>query len=459
VDFTRLRPYQQQCVESIRAAYKQGARRVLLQSPVGSGKTVMFAAICATAATRGKSVLMLVHRRELVKQASESLRDWGIMHGVIAAGWHPTPSPVQVASVQTLARRHLEPPTLVVCDESHHVLPENTWGKLLARWPAAWVLGVTATPSRLDGKGLGGVFQTLINGPTVRDLTEQGFLAPVAAWAPPGISTEGLHIKRGDFDHQELDARVAKLGSTITGDAVRHYQKYGNNERAIAFCVSVPHLKATAGMFNAAGIPSAPIDGGMTMNQRDQTLWRFRVGQIRVLTSCELVSEGFDLPSCAVAISLRPTASLNIAVQQWGRIMRPAPGKRGVLLDHAGNVLRHGLPADDREWTLDGGSEKRKPRDTAASIRQCKICFAVAPARATVCPACGAAFEFKFREVEQADGELERIQAVQRVVQARREVGRARDYAALVALEKQRGYRRGWAAYVWAGRQRKGARG
>ncbi|NDF41803.1 MAG: helicase, partial [Actinobacteria bacterium] len=232
-----LRPYQHQAISELRASYREGARAPLLVLPTGAGKTVVFSAVSAGAAARGRHVLILVHRRELITQASAKLAGAGVDHGIIAAGFPASDQPVQVASVQTLARRLSSiswSPDLIVIDEAHHAVA-GTWSAALSRWPNAYRLGVTATPVRQDGRGLGAVFDSLVLGPSVSELIAGTFLTPARIYAPPPIADlAGLKARAGDYRPEEAAERMDR--PIVTGDAISHYQRLCNHKRAIVFC-------------------------------------------------------------------------------------------------------------------------------------------------------------------------------------------------------------------------------
>ena len=439
-------------------ALLSGASSVLLTAPTGAGKTVCFAHIAKRFLQAGKRVTILVHRAELLEQVSRTLTELEVEHGCIApdAPNHRM-RPVQVASVFTLVRRLADypAPDLAIIDEAHHAIPCTSWGKVLAAWKHTPRLGVTATPERLSGEGLSDTFSDILHGPSVKDLIAQGHLSDYRLFAPPVTYTEGIHRRGGDYDKRELAAATDK--PTITGDAVTHYQALAKGKRAIVFCVSIDHARHVAEQFNVAGIQSASIDGTMQRYNRHRILEQYRYKELLVLTSCDLVSEGFDLPAIEVAILLRPTQSLALYLQQVGRALRPYPGKPyALILDHAGNALRHGLPDDERVWSLEG-KEKRTAGESEKIIgcRTCGQCFAAVRSGVTVCPYCQYVFPIESREVEQVDGVLEEIDRQMLRVQQRREVGRAKEFTDLLAIQKQRGYKPGWAYYVQQARQRK----
>jgi DNA repair protein RadD len=433
--------------------------RTLLCAPTGSGKTIMFAYLASKMMQAGKRIYILVHRAELLEQVSRTLTDMEVKHGCIAPSYpNHANRPVQVASVFTLARRLADyrAPDLVIIDEAHHAIPRTTWGRTLQAYRQSARLGVTATPERLGGEGLADTFDTLLVGPTVRELIDQGSLCDYRLFAPPVTYTEGVHRRMGDYDKKELSQ--AADTPTITGCAVTHYEKLSRGKRAIVFCVSVQHADHTADAFKASGYAARRIDGKCSVWERRSLIHDFAQGRIQILTSCDLISEGFDLPAIEVAILLRPTQSLALHLQQVGRALRPYDGKsHAIILDHAGNTHRHGLPDDPRDWSLDG-KEFRQASESdgpSVSVRTCGQCFAAVRSPAPVCQYCRYVFPLKPREVEEVDGTLEEVdQAIVRQ-QQRREVGRAKDLDALIALGKQRGYKPAWAHFVYKARMQK----
>lgn len=450
-----LRPYQDRLANDIRAAFASGARRPIAVSPTGSGKTVLFSYITSQVLKRGARVIIIAHRREILDQISGTLKRVSVPHGFIQAGKPSSNQLAMVASIQTLGRRLDETPApdLVIIDEAHHSV-SKTYVEVFARWPEAKFIGVTATPERLDGKGLGAMFDRMVMGPSVQWLIDNGFLARPVYYAPketPDLSS--VHKVAGDFDRAETEEIIDT--PRITGDAVTHYRRLCNGQRAVAFCISIAHAQHVADQFCAAGIPAASIDGSLDPVVRRQRVADLTSGKILVLTSCELISEGFDLPAVNAAILLRPTHSLSMHLQQLGRALRPFPGKtHATILDHVGNCLRHGLAEQEREWDLEG-REKRTKKSKPVETKQCKHCFAIFTG--TACPQCGTEREVSPREVEEVDGELQRlsIEDIAAKRESRREEGKCRTLEDFKALARQRGYKPGWAYFRWQARQRK----
>ena len=450
-----LRPYQNQLANDIRGAFGSGANRPLAVSPTGSGKTVLFSYITSQVLKRGSRVIIVAHRREILDQISATLKRVGVPHGFIQAGKSASTQPAMVASIQTLARRldTIPAPDVVIIDEAHHSVSKS-YVQMFAAWPTAKFIGVTATPERLDGKGLGAMFDRMVMGPSVQWLIDNGFLAQPVYYAPREVvDLSQVHTVAGDFDRSEAEEIVDT--PRITGDAVTHYVRFCNRQRAVAFCISVAHAQHVADTFNSCGIPSASIDGTLDPEVRKQRVEDLTAGKILVLTSCELISEGFDLPAVNAAILLRPTHSLSMHLQQVGRALRPYPGKtNAIILDHVGNCLRHGLAEQERDWDL-GGREKRLKKSSLVETKQCSKCFAIFAG--TVCPQCGSQREIATREIEEVDGELQRlsIEDISKKREERREEGKCKTLDDFRALAKLRGYKLGWAFFRWQARQRK----
>ena len=445
-----LRPYQLQSVEQIRQAYRAKHRAVLFVLPTGGGKTVVFSHIAEQAAAKGNRICVLVHRQELLRQASASLSALGVRHGLIAAGRSMDLSAsVQVASVQTLARRLHRIPAdyfqLLVIDEAHHS-NAGTWAKVLQHCASARVLGVTATPIRSDGRGLGEYYQALVMGPTPAELTAEGFLASARVLAPPGPSMVGLRKRMGDFDMNQA-GQMLQAGQAM-GDCLAHYRRYLDGQTAIAFCCSVAHAEAVAELFNQHGVAAASIDGTMDGPTRERRLSDLGAGRLKVLTSCALIGEGVDVPSVAGAILLRPTQSVSLHLQMIGRCLRPQPGKTAVILDHVGNTQRLGHHLEEREWTLDG--TPKRDREKAPSVKVCPKCFSAMPSGARECPDCGHEFVAERRELTTVDGELVEVQRAE----AKREQATAATLDELIAIGRRRNMKNpaGWARHVMAAR-------
>lgn len=438
-----LRPYQAQMIDAARQAATRH-RRLCMVLPTGGGKSALIGHIASSAASRGRRVLAVVHRRRLVHQLTATMEAWGCA------------DTVPVRSVQSLRPTTMEPPDLLLVDEAHHLIAGNQWGRLIEAWPDARLIGFTATPSRLDGVGLGqghgGYFQQLVIGPDARWLTDQGFLAPARVFSWPGPSLAGIRTRMGDLDLQQAEQAMAGL----MGDAVTEYQRHLSGRTAIANCCSVAHAESVAAAFRAEGIPAAALTGTVSRQEQDRLFADLADGTLSVLCQCEIVSEGVDIPAVAGALMLRPTQSTVVWLQQLGRALRPAPGKTSaIILDHAGNARRPGLglPTDPREWTLEG--RKRRKTDPVPPVRSCPTCFCCVPASVTNCPECGHIWQAKVRELKRVEGTLSEL--AQEAIRWHR----VKEERACLTLEewealgRARGYAPGWARIRYAARLRR----
>lgn len=459
----QLRPYQEDLIERTRTAMTKH-RNVLMQAPTGAGKTALTVHMMATAASRGKTSMFIVHQTELLQQTSEALWNQKLSHGMIAPGKRKSKLPAQVASVQTLVRRleNYAAPDLIIIDECHRAAA-STYQKVIAAYPRARVIGLTATPRRTDGKGLDDLFDVIVEGPTIRELIDAGFLADYELIAPPidGLDVSDVKTKMGDYDKKELAEAVDK--PTITGDAVNAYKRHTPGQRCVVMCVNIDHAYHVAEQYKASGVPAAVIEGKMTGAERQRIMRDFKSGEIRVVCNVQLLVEGVDLPSIQVVQWLRPTQSMIIWMQGNGRGLRPAPGKLGLtIIDHVQNWTRHGLPDDDREWSLkarEKGKRKTKEDEEAElAIQQCMNCYHVFKTGPDRCPSCGEALPRKARpEIEVIDGELEKIDVAQIRKERKKEQGQARTMRELIELGIRRGMKKPaeWSAITLAARQGK----
>lgn len=398
-----LRPYQLKAEENIREAFRTH-RRVLLVKATGAGKTLTATHIAAGVAAKKKRVLILAHRRELLDQLSGALDKWRVRHSVIDAERIGIPrTDVIVGSVFTVFRRlrHMPQYDLIIMDEAHHCSGTNTFSRVMEHFPHAYHLGITATPARHTQEPLSDSFDTMVHGPSTAELIAMGYLCPPQVYAPTAPDLSGLHHRGGDFQIGELDARMNK--PTITGDAIKHYQKLAAGKRAIVFCCTVAHAEGVAAQFRAVGIAAASVDGKMDSYTRSSRLREFRAGTVPVITSVNLISEGFDAPEAEVGIMLRPTESMPLYIQMVGRLLRTYPGKqRAIILDHAGLTLKHDMPDAPREWSLDGVT--RAPTESVPRVVVCQKCYACHSGGE--CPRCGHENRGHERKLRHVDGEL-----------------------------------------------------
>lgn len=384
--------------------------------------------------------LFLVHRLELVEQAAERFRRHGIQAGIIQGDTPTTPeAPVQVASVQSLSRRTKPPATLVITDEAHHAVA-GSFADVIEAYPDAFHVGITATPYRLDGRGLGTLFEEIIVAAYPHELVELGYLVKPRIYTAPPPDLAGIRKVAGDYAQGQLSERMTSL----VGDVVRTWEKLGQSRKTVAFAVDIAHSKALTERFLEAGVPAEHFDGSDDRPTRRAVLDRFRSGEIKVLSNCSLISEGFDLPEIGVVQMARPTASRALYKQQIGRAMRPAEGKSDcVLLDNAGNFSRFGDPLDVEEYSLT--DEVKIPHETP--VKPCKNCFAIIPASARICPYCGFEPPVEPHVVTETDEELVETSVINARYQQMGFEERVCLYRKLLSDAGMAGYRPGWAAF------------
>ena len=445
---TKLRKYQAEAVEGVRNLFRQKNKRCLLVLPTGAGKTIVFNHVAGIA--KG-NVLILVHRIELLQQTVDK---YGGEIGVIVSG-KPTPNNrVIVGMVSTVVNRLAEmpPPSLIIIDEAHHA-NATTYTRITSHFNCH-VLGVTATPCRADGSGLRKSFDAMFVGPSINQLVELGHLSPPRVFAPSEIDTRAIKITVGDFDKKQSVELMEK--PQIVGDIISNYKTIGKEQTAVVFCISVAHAKNMAEKFREAGYTAESIDGNTPKDERKKILAELGKS-LNVLCSCDIISEGFDVPDIAVAILLRPTQSRSLYIQQVGRALRKAEGKNeAIIIDHVGNTKRHGHILSEQNWNLD--AEKVKGRiktedEEDVNIRQCLQCYSIFLAPSVECPNCGAEVETKQRKIEAKAGELVEIQAEQK--RKKDEQRFARSLEDLIEIGKKRGYKPGWARHIWKVRQQR----
>lgn len=400
-----LRPYQLAAVEEIRQRYRQGAKKVLCVAPTGAGKTVLFSHIAQKATERGSRVIVIAHRTELIDQASGKLNQFGLAHGIVQANRPSAPHrPVQIASIQTLqaSSRRIPPADLVVIDEAHHVTKKNGYSKVLEYYPNAKVLGVTATPWRLDGKGLGDVFEQHVIAATPRQLRDEGFLVPVGGWQYEAIDTTQARVRQGDFVVGDLAA--AATDAKVVGDVVSEWLQHARGKRSVLFAINIEHSQFMAQAFVRAGVRAEHVDGTMGATERRNIINRLRSGETEVLCNCNVLTEGFDCPELECVMLCRPTLSTALFLQMVGRGLRPADGKEMCRIhDHAGCLEAHGHPYAERDYSPETTAQVHRGGGGAPRLLVCKQCKAIVDR--WPCTACGympKPEEIDFRPVDAA---------------------------------------------------------
>lgn len=435
----KLRPYQAETIRKVSEAFTQGYKRPCVAAACGAGKTVIFAFMADAIQKNGHTIWFLVHRRELLEQTEATFKRFGIECINIHIG--------MVATVANHLDRWPKPHTIIF-DECHYSAA-RTWGKIIEAYPDAYIIGLTATPCRLDGKPLSSIYDSLIEGPQAAELIEAGYLSPYRYYAPTVTDLSALKRKGSDFDATQ--AAEMLMENAVYGDVIHHYKTLADGKKAICYCCSVKHSKAMAEAFRNAGYRAVHFDGDTPSKERTQIIEQFRSGEVQILCNVDLISVGFDCPDCECCILLRPTMSTALYIQQACRAIRYAEGKTAIILDHVGNVHRHGLPDEHRNWSLDGGLKKRKEYgDTGRlSVRTCERCFSAYDGKLKQCPFCGAAPKLTPREIKNIK-EI-RLQEVKRKADEKVDsvvsADQCKTFAELQAYARKKGYKPGWAYF------------
>ncbi len=410
-----LRSYQQRALDRIRELGRTGKRRVALVSPTASGKTIMAGAIMEGAMRKGSRVLFLAHRKELIDQPSRLLDQMSIDHGVIKANhWRRRPdAPVQVASMQTLLRRELPPADLVVIDEAHRVAGAG-YTQILQQYPKAFVLLLTATPWRLDGRGLADYADEIVEVAQVQELIDEGYLCPLRIYAPDQPDLSGIKSRCGDYDQRALGQKMQE--TQLVGRIVDEWKRLGEGRRTLLFASSIEHSLDVVQRFKDAGISADHLDGTMDDSRREHVLARLDRGETTVLSNVDCVVEGFDLPSIGCVVGARPSKSLTRVLQAIGRCMRIEEGKPyAIVLDHAGWIREHGLPTQHREWTLEGRKKGEKRAEAIVPLVTCETCGTIRPHTQPFCATCRGVQTCVFKGIPiEVDGKLVEVTSIYR---------------------------------------------
>lgn len=450
-----LYDYQEKLVDQLREAIRTQQVPVLLWAPCGAGKGTLATYMIQRAAANGLRVLFLVNRRGLVHDQSRRLDRLGLDHGIIMAGvsrrkpWLN----VHIASIDTLHRRETLPPAdLIFIDECHFSV-SPTWKSIISRYAGVPLIGMSATPARLDGRGLGEIYKKIILGPSTRWLIDHGKLSPTRVFAPTTPDVSGVKIQHGEYNQKQLATVMDR--KPLIGDIVDHWKRLGRGRPTILFAVNRKHAQHCREQFSAAGIRAEYADGEMPDSERDALWARLARYETEIACTVGIVSYGWDVPEVACAIDVKPTESLTDWLQRVGRIQRTAPGKiNAVYLDHAGNTSRFGFSDDDRSWDLAGAKRcARTDRDPALAVRMCQQCWAAFASTAAVCPHCGWQYQTKTKAPEVIEGELQEITAASagRPVYTIRHLSANPEIARLQKIAAERGYKPGW---VWGEIQR-----
>ena len=460
-----LRPYQEQLINDVRSAVAKGNRRVLIQLETGGGKTRVASEIILRSVAKKWKILFIVHRKELLDQAKRTIEGMGVGCGSVGAGeMYDASMNVHVGMVQTIVKRNIPEHDLIFADEAHRIMAPS-WLSVIEKHKKALVLGLTATPIRLDGKGLGDVFQTMVNGPNYEELVAMGHLSGYRCFHNP-LDLSKLRRRGGEFTKESIDELLDGVG-TIWGDAVEQYQKNIPGKKALIFCHSVDASKNVAAEFRKHGILAGHIDGSTPKAVRDKAIEMFKSGDLKILSNVDIATEGFDTPDCDGVLILRPTDSVGLHRQIIGRALRPSEGKTAIIIDLVGNCKRHGLPDWPMEWSLET-KKRKKGESSTIKVKNCPKCKAANPPARKICMVCEEVIETKERlGPATGDGDIremtkEEREALLKIKKQKmaNERASAASVEALEELGRIRGYRnpRKWALNVRNGRILKNAK-
>ena len=436
-------------VSKTRGHIADGAEGVLIQSPPGSGKSIVIAEIAKLATNKKNNIMFLVHRKELADQIADTFRQHEVNDRYVT-----------IMTVGKVANRlgQLPRPSIIITDETHHSRA-STYRKIYDHYHDAIRLGFTATPWRMSGKGFLDIYDVMVEGKSVDWLIDNNFLAPYDYYAPTLADMDKLKkSSTGDYTKQSMDESV----KAIFGDVVSHYNKLAAGEKSIVYAHSIEASKRMALEFQQAGINAVHADSLTPPKERAEIMDAFKMGTIQVLCNVDLISEGFNVPDCSCVIMIRPTASLVLYLQQAMRSMRYQPNKKAIIIDHVGNYMRHGLPNTDRQWTLEDieKSSKKKDRpEDLISLTSCPHCFGVIQSGSNPCPLCDMSIVIEAKELEVVDAELKQIDQISfktdyRAIRLKKEYAK-KEVSELKSLEdfflyaKSRGYKDGWIKFQY----------
>jgi len=426
----KLREYQIKIIEDTRQELRNGNKKICIVAPCGSGKSVVLSTIIKTATSKGNGVLFLVHRKELIEQISSTMQVLGVDMDMC-----------ECYMVQTATRRlnKIKKPAIIVVDEVHHVL-SRSYMNIIEYFSDAILLGFTATPVRMNEGGLGKAFNALIKTVSTRWLIDNNYLADYRYFASSLISLEGIKVKRGDYDSEQVRGLVEQ--SRVYGETVSNWERIAKGKKTIVYCSSITSSIETVEAFNSSGYNAVHLDGNTSKTVRALEVQKFRDGETMILSNVDLFGEGFDIPDCECVVLVRPTKSLSLYIQQSMRSMRYKEGKTAIIIDHVNNVMEHGLPDDDREWTLE--TKKRKKTKCEAPIRVCEECYAVVGVSVKECPECGFIFPVNSNDNEVVQDNLMEIDREKFKRANYDEYKDITTFEKMCAFQKDKKYKFGW---------------
>lgn len=430
-----LRDYQEELLVEVYKNIDLKMKKIMVQSPAGSGKSVTMSEVARRATDKGNRVLFIVHRRELVSQIKGTF----IANDVDMNLCH-------VGMVQTVANRiknGKEPtPAIILVDEAHHSLAK-TYVNIFESFLNAYVFGFTATPWRMSNKGFTDVFENLVLGKSVQWLIDNERLAPFKYYSKNLMNDKKLKTQRGEYTN---DSITLALEPKIYGDVIDNYRKFADNKKTIVYTHNVESSKTVAEKFNENGYSALQVDGKTHHKQRELAMEMFREGKVNILVNAELYGEGVDVPDCECVILLRPTESLTLFIQQTMRAMRYQPNKQAIIIDHVGNYSRHGLPNTEHDWHEHfKGSNKKSTSSNSVPIKECPTCFGVVESAYTICPYCGSEFPKEEAQELSVDESAELEEVTNEMITLNfKTPEECNNMKELTELGKSLGYKPGW---------------
>lgn len=462
----KLRDYQQETVDNIYQSMKQGNRRIIVQQPPRTGKTVIMAEIARKTTDKDNRVMFIIHRKEVLAQAESTFEKQGVKMDFATMGM-----------VQTLTRRvnKLVEPQLILIDEAHHALSQS-YRRIIDAFPNAYILYFTATPIRTGHNQLDQIADDIIVGKSIKWLTQHHFLAPFHYYGLGDIDRSKLRKQNGDYSSQSMDEAISHQ---IYGHIVQQYQRLANGKQAVVYCHSIESAKKVTEQFTQAEITAAEIDGGTDSKTRDQLVQKFRNQELTILANVNLFTEGVDLPNVDCVIMARPTSSLALYLQFSMRCLNPRKGKTAMIIDHVDNFLNFGLPSSDRNWSeAIITKDKRKTKsstDNGPAIAQCNYCFGTFyrdQMKNNCCPLCGHELREENKDYKIVNVDLQEIKENQAVEHRKKMIqqilndqvmanvadkspGQLHTLKELQAYAKLHGYSAGWAWHQFNNRRKK----
>lgn len=424
-----LRPYQTEAVAKIRDSLKTH-KSVVFTIGCGAGKSILAGSIAKSATDKGNTVLFLVHRAELCEQIADTFYN--------LCGVDPKLSEIMMIQTARQRLKTLTEPTLIIVDEAHTF--NNAYEKVFQFFPDAYKIGFTATPCRLNQGGLGNLFEDIQTGVSTRWLIDNHYLSDYRYFSFPIVDTSGLHTRAGEFIQEEVNALMEN--KAVYSGAVEQYLKLTPGKKAMVYCSSIKASKEIVKEFTNNGVSAAHVDGTTPKAERERIVEAYRKGEITVVSNVDLFGVGFDDKDIEVTVLLRPTQSLALAVQQNMRCMRYKEGKTAIILDCCGNAARHGLPDDEREWSL----ETRKKQETTVKIRECENCYAVYHSTMQKCPYCGhvATKEIQRKDKKQVTVDLVELHRTEALKNTRLSDAELTTWEEIVEFQKAHKYKFLW---------------